>query len=96
VWGGADIIDEIFLCTVGRYMRCYAHSASMPPEPRRGVWMFPHMRLWWSAEKFRELEALYERLGVIPTLVMTDRRIEMGGELAQLVLERARRWLSRA
>jgi hypothetical protein len=96
VWGGADIVDDIFLRTIGRYMRCYAHSASMPPEPRRGVWTFPHMRLWWSEIKFRDLEALHERLGVIPTLVMTDKRIEMDGKLVQLVLERARRWLSRS
>jgi hypothetical protein len=94
VWGDAEVIDEMFLRTIGKYMRCYAHSGSLPPEPYRGVWTFPHVRMWWSEDRFRKQQALYKRLGVIPTLVLTDKRIRPDGDLAQMVLERARRWLA--
>ena len=94
VWGEPDLIDEIFRRTVTRYMRCYAHSVTMPPEPYRGVWTMPPLRSWWSKDRFQKLQAFHERIGVIPTLVLTDKRIQLDGDLSQVVFERARRWLA--
>jgi hypothetical protein len=94
LWYEADIVDEIFLRTISRYMRCYAHSVSIPPEPYRGVWTLPHIRTWWSEERFRKIQEVHERLHVVPTLVLTDKRIRLDGDLSQMVINQAQRWLT--
>ena len=92
---GSDANVEMFKRIIGKYMRCYAHSASIPPEPWRGVWTFDEFERWWTEERFRRTEDAYARSGAIPTLVLTDKRISLDGELARLVLDRAQRWLGK-
>ncbi len=80
---------------LGNYMLSYGASGSIPPEPRRGVWTFPDQRLWWSESKFRAWQDFFERLDVIPTLVLTDKHVRTDSALAQIVLDRAEQWLER-
>ncbi|MCZ0940005.1 MAG: hypothetical protein OXJ55_15285, partial [Caldilineaceae bacterium] len=87
---------EMYCRLLGNYMLSYGSSGSIGPEPRRGVWTFPHPRIWWSERKFRAWQDFFERLDVIPTLVLTDKHVKTDSALARLVLDRAEQWLERS
>ena len=88
--------SEMYRRLLGKYMLSYGSSGSIGPEPRRGVWTFPHPRIWWSERKFRAWQDFFERLDVIPTLVLTDKHVKTDSALARLVLDRAEQWLERS
>jgi hypothetical protein len=82
-------LAELYRLLFGPYIRQYGYN--LPPEPYRGVWGPPaHIEKSWSRERFLQYEERSQRVGGIPTLNLTDRRISLDGELVELVLERAR------
>ena len=90
--GGGKFVPEMYRRLFGPYVREHGHSASMPPEPYPSIWGGAEVRTvdWWSKERFLEEQERAAQIGAIPTLSITDQRIDLSGELVQVVLARAR------
>ena len=85
-----DDANEMYRRLFGPYVRQHGHSASIPPEPYRGVWSTPPGR-WWNEEHFTGHHDRASQVNGIPTLNLTDKRIRLDGDLAASVLKRAHR-----
>lgn len=89
-WGGdTEDLAEMYRRLFGPYVRRHSHSASIPPEPYRGVWAVPP-GTWWTEDRFVAHHEHAARTNTIPTLNLTDKRVRLDGELAVSVLDRAR------
>ena len=86
---GGDEALEMYRRLFGPFVREHGHSGSLAPEPYSGVWT-ARPEGWWTAERFQAQEAHAARMGAIPTLNLTDRRISLEGAGVQSVLARAR------
>ena len=86
-----DDANEMYRRLFGPYVRQHSHSASIPPEPYRGVWSVPPITRW-NEEHFMAHQERAARTNGIPTLNLTDLRIRLDGAMAANVLERARRY----
>ncbi len=87
-WAPSEAGAEMYRRLLGPYVLEHGHSASLAPEPYRGVWAAQRAG-WWSPERFAEQEERAARMGAIPTLNLTDRRISLGNERVRGVLARA-------
>lgn len=90
--GGGKFVPEMYRRLLGPYVREHSHSASMPPQPYPSVWEGAGWRTvdWWSKERFLEEQERAAQIGAIPSFSITDQRIDLSGELVQVVLARAR------
>lgn len=80
---------ELYRRLFGRFILQHSHSASPPPEPYGGVWSADMVR-GWTAERHAQHHARAARAGGVPTLNLTDRRIDLDGPQVALVLAQAR------
>ena len=87
----SETAAEMYRRLLGPYVREHGHSASLAPEPYRGVWAVGRSG-WWSAERFAEQQERAARMGAIPTLNLTDQRIRLTGPHVRDVLDLARHY----
>lgn len=86
-----DRLAEMYRILFGHCIRQYGYN--LPPQPFRGVWGAPlHVKEGWSQEKFLQYEERSERVHGIPSLNLTDHRIDLGCDLVEVVLARARQY----
>ena len=83
-------LAEMYRLLFGPYIRQYGYN--QPPEPYRGVWGAPDIINGWKPENFLRYEEYAERVHGIPSLNITDHRIDLTNDLVQSVLDRARRY----
>jgi hypothetical protein len=83
-------LAEIYRMLFGSYTRNYGYN--LPPEPYRGVWGPLPMVEWWSKERYLRYVERSGWVGGIPSLSLTDRRIDLDGELVKVVLEQAKQY----
>ena len=80
--------ETAFRLLFSPYIRCYGYGPA--PEPYRGIWGAPVMLERWSADSYRRYVERTVQVGGIPTLNLTDRRINLEADLVRLTLESAR------
>jgi hypothetical protein len=85
---------ELYLRLFGRFVRQHNHSASFPPEPYHGVWSTSTIR-GWTEERFARQQQLTARATGVPTLNLTDRRIDPDGPRVEMVLAQARDYIGK-
>jgi len=84
---------ELYLRLFGPFIRQHSHSASLPPEPYGGVWSARLIHGWTEA-RFEQQHTLATHVRAIPTLNLTDRRIDLDGPRVALVLAQARAYMA--
>ena len=75
----------------GSFVREHGHSARGLLGPNPGVWDNYHGDEW-SEEQFDSEDEQAAQVNGIPTLNLTDSRIEISGKLVERVLDRARKY----